>query len=245
MSKKRLILIVVIVLLVITFIALLARDKSEEEVVTDDENLEKFINSSFKYSFDYPSEWEVRERDNVHYFHPLLSRTDPPEIDINWGTYRQIYRTTFVGLSGFTHIDGLQEYHIEHGVYHNNNNFTLRQWYDIFILTEAVYTRRITQAEFIRTSRGIMSDHNRISSSLNLYDPWTPREEILTIGDHTVLKTRLAGDYRYDGYQYYIVLLNNNFLVFSFGYGGASASREVWGKASEGVKTIINTIESF
>ncbi len=247
MNKKRLALTVVVCLLFFwgsysIFIS------SRQEIIDDalhDIRLEEFENTRYGYRFSYPEDWELRERDILGHFHSSVRGDDLPEIGINWESYRQVYRNTFTALSDFTHIDGVAERQIEHAVYPNNNRLNHYQWYDIFVLMEARSSRIITEAILFQRSHVILNENERIDENYNLYDPWTPRGQVLEIGSHEVLKVTILGDFRHENYQYYIIPFDKYFLVFHFGYGRTDASRSVWKDNNEGIRAIIKTLEKI
>ncbi len=215
------------------------KDISDKE--PEEERLE-YYNEKYGYKLSYNNEWETRERENLTHFHSLLNNKNLPSTHVNWTTYVQGSSTIFSSFSSFDYIEGAREYQIDHQVYPNPHNLTVRQWYDLFVITEALHSKRITEGDFIRKSKNIIEEQVEIDIKEGLYDPWSPKGEIFKIDRKDVLKVVLPGDYRYSGYQHYILLFNNYFLVFKFGYGGTTTNRDLWKKNNEEIIKIIKSI---
>ncbi len=242
MKKKKIIIIIILALFLSSILVLTLRNKEGKiEEKTDEITLE-YRNEKYGYKANYNVNWQVREKDNLSYFHSLLSNKSLSSTHVNWNTYLQGSHAIFSGFSDFTYIEGAREHQIEHHVYPNPQNLSIRQWYDIFVITEAFHTKRITEADFIRKSKDIIENRKEIEDTEGAYDPWTPKGEITKIGKLDVLTMTLPGDYRHSGYQHYILLFNNYILVFKFGYGSATNNRELWKNNNN---NIIKTIESI
>ncbi len=243
MSKKKIIIIVILFALLLCGAYFLFR-KTDTEPVEEpvEEMMLEYRNDKYNYRFNYIAGWEAREKETLGYFHSLMSNRNLPATHVNWNTYRQGTNVVFSGFSDFTYIEGAREYQIEHHVYPNPHNLSIRQWYDLFVITEALHTQRITEADFIRKSKSIVEGEGKISDEDGIYDPWSPRGEIIKIEQKNVLKVTLPGDYRYNGYQHYILSFNNYFLVFKFGYGGVTTNRDLWKNNNKIIRRIIETI---
>lgn len=226
----------------LVFFLLSSDDKNKSSDKTEDNEMQEYYNEKYGYKLNYNKDWETRERDNLNHFHSLLNNRNLPSTTVNWSTFLQGSSTIFSSFSDFNYIEGVREYQIEHHVYPNPHNLSARQWYDLFVLTEALHTQRITEGDFIRKSKSIIEENKEISIEDGIYDPWSPKGEVIRIDRKDVLKVILPGDYRHSGYQHYIVLFNNYFLVFKFGYGGTSANRSLWKNSNEEIIKMIKSI---
>lgn len=245
MKQKPVILIIIFILLLSTFFLIFLKNKNERDEELDKtvgETLLEYRNEKYGYKLNYSTNWQVREKENFNYFHSLLSNKNLPITHVNWNTYLQGSSIIFSSFSDFTYIEGTREHQIEHHVYPNPHNLSISEWYNLFIITEALHSQRITEADFIRKSKNIIEKGEEIKEEDSLYDPWTPKGEIIKIDKKDVLKTTLPGDYRHNGYQYYILLFNNYFLVFKFGYGGATTNRDLWKSNNEDIIKMIRSI---
>ena len=243
---KKVITIIIAIITILILGSLLLSSKDDADIINnklDVATLKEYRNEQYGYRFFHVQGWEEREKDIRGYFHSSLNNTSNlSEIDIDWNTYRQVVNTSFLGNLEFVNRERRQDYLIDHYLYENTNNLTLKQWYDLFVLAEALYSRRITEGEFIRVGNYIIDKEVSLNNELNLYDPWAPRGKFLEINNRPVLKAIFPGDYRYNGYQYYIAAHNNYFLVFRFGYGGLYSTREMWKENDANVKIMLKTI---
>ncbi len=244
MDKKRISITVIISFLIFTsgfLIFIRSREKVKEEAL-ENIPLNIFVNDKLGYEFGYPLEWHERELDDGNYIHSAFNNENISEVDVDWRSYEQTFRSAFVGFADFVYIDGAMEYQIEHHVYRNHNELSLSQWYELFVLVEAFNAEKITEAQLIRKISKI-TEGGSIANYDKIFDPWTPRGNVLKIGNKDVLKVTLAGNHRYEGFQYYILSHNNYFFVFSFGYGDRATNRNQWHKNDRGVKNMIKTLK--
>ncbi len=226
------------------FLFIRSRDRVTEEILQD-KSLIEFNNQRFGHTLKYPESWQLRERDSLTYLHPSLASDQLPEIGVNWGTYKQVSRHVFIALSEFTHLDGASEHQIDYSIYPNNNNFSLTQWYDIFVLIESMNSQLITESQFFRHSVDVLDNNMRIAKGHNAYDPWTPEGELINAGNNEVLITQFPGDFRHDAYQYYIVAADNYIITISFGYRRGTASRTLWRRSNSAIMTVIENIKAI
>jgi len=202
-----------------------------------------YTNEEIGYVMSYPIDWEVEERTDSELFHPKLDDGKDLQTEIDLDTFSYIFGTDLVGQSPLTYIEGTINYNIEKRVYLNQNEFTVRQWYDIVALMEAYVSRRISEAEFIRISNEVVDKGYITSEREKIFDPWIPKGEITEIGKKDVLKTTRIGDHRYNGYQYYLISVDDYIFVFSFGYGGAVIPREMWSRSDRHIREMIRTLK--
>ncbi len=224
------------------FLYLINREEHEEEEV---ELVEKiYRNEKLGYTISYPEEWEVREVENLSFFHPALVNEDFSQKRMDFKTYKQIFGVDFIGTSPLVYIDGNITYNIEKRVYPNINEFTVRQWYDVAAIADARHAQKISSAHFIRKSNRVIESKEGISDDgEKIFDPWMTRGKKMMAGEKEVLKTVRDGDYRYDGYQYYTTSLGDYIFVFRFGYGGPVTPREMWERNNMYIKEMIDSLE--
>ncbi len=229
MKKQKVILIVLFA--VIFFIgSLYFYLQSREEVTSDydwDGEGRDYINEDIGYKMKYPITWIMREREDLTSFYSFREERDL-QTSIDLSTYDQFFSIDLVGRSPLTYIDGDINYDIKKGVYLNSNEFTVRQWYDVVVLLEAYTSRKISEGEFTKLSNEVLKEGSLVTKEAGIFDPWTPRGDVVNVGGKDVLMVTRPARTRYDGYQYYIVSLEDNIFVFYFGYGGLVLPREMW-----------------
>jgi len=240
--KTTLIIIVAIVFFSLSLYLYLG---SREEPLGEDVEIggRVYRNESLGYEMNYPEFWEIREKKNLTSFYSNITSEDNPQTTVDLETYKQIFGIDLVGTSPLTYIDGVISYNIEKSVYRNNNNFTVRQWYDIVALLESYNAQKISETDFIKISSKVLKGEEILKEKV--FDPWIPEGEVVKIGNKEVLKTTRFGDNRYDGYQYYITALGEYIFVFHFGYGGLVIPREMWQRNDNHVRGIIWSLKIF
>ncbi len=216
----------------------------DDEVEKEDVSGEIFVNEEMGYSLKHPFGWEIESKRRLNYLNKGMERAEVKDLDLIDGeSYRQIASMDLVGSSPLVYIDGEIKYIIEKNVYPNNNNLTLRQWYDLGMLVLAFEEGIITEGELIQKTNSRINDDIEITEEDGVFNPWVPRGEDIIIGDIDVIKFIMPGDYRYEGYQHYAANIGGYFFVFSFGFGGPVTPREMWNDGDEYVKDMIRSLE--
>ncbi len=242
MSKKTIIIIVVGAFLLFAGSIFLFL-KNREDGAKNDKDIEGSVyrNEEYRYRMIYPLNWEVEEKRNLSYFYSL-SEEDLPKIEGSWDTYKQIFGVDFKGVSPLTYIDGQVDYNIEKIIYPNKNGFTAKQWYELAALVQAWSSEKISEADFIKISKRLIEKKEGIKDSDDVFDPWFSRGEEVEIEGKKVIKASHLGDFRYDGYQYYVLNFQDYIFVFSFGYGGPVVPREMWERSDNHVRNMISSL---
>jgi len=245
MSRKKIIIfsgIIILFILASLYIVLRRDDDPGEEMEIGDR---VYHNEELGYAMNFPTGWNVEEIESrdLDLFHDALSEERILEDDFFRNNYSQAFGINLVGDSPLTHIDGTISYNIKKHVYLNREGFSLREWYDIAVLAEAFSSGRIRESVFIRTRRQILEEERDLPSEKYIYDPWMPRGKIVDIAGRDALKVTFPGDRRYEGYQYYITLVDDYIFVFHFGYGGPVVPREMWERTARHVEGMIYSIE--
>lgn len=204
-----------------------------------------YRNEDFGYGMNYPSEWEIREKRSLSFFHPAMDKGDFIKTVINVDAYKEVFGLDLIGRSPLTYIDGTIDYNIEQSVYLNENDFSVRQWYDIAVLAEAYSAQKISGAELVVMYNEVVREGGIVNHKEKIFDPWISQGEVIRIQRKEVLKTTQMGDHRYAGYQYYITPVDDYIFVFRFGYGGAVVPREMWQRSDRHVREMIGSLKVF
>lgn len=245
MTRKSLIIFsAVIILLSFASLYLFLRERRAAKEDVDFEG-RTYRNEVYGYRMYFPLGWEIEEKEErkFSFFHSALENEKFSENREFWNTYKQDFGINLVGVSPLTHIDGEINYNIEKHIYLNENNFTLRQWYNLAALAEAFSSAKISEGDFIRTRNSIMEEDVEADDIEEVFDPWMPRGEVIQVGNKDVLKTTFPRAHRYQGYQYYIFPFKDYFFVFHFGYGGPVIPRDMWQRSDRHIKDMIKSLQ--
>ncbi len=243
-KNKKLIAFVFLLFVGAIIFSLLFLKEDSDEVEIEDVSGELFTNEELGYSLKHPFGWEVEAKRRLNYLNKGIERTEVRDIElIDEESYRQIASMDLIGSSPLVYIDGEIKYVIEKNVYSNKDNLTLRQWYDLGMLVLAFEEGIITEGELIQSTNSRINDDTEIREDDAIFNPWVPRGEDITINGRDVIKFIMPGDYRYEGYQYYVAAVSDYFFVFNFGFGGPVTPREMWSDNDEYVKDMIRSLE--